>query len=228
MKATSMMQGAAAAGALAALVGSIGIAAPQVHASEGPAGKAHPVKVEVLAPEPAHNVGIGGAGWFVDMELSFHHKSLAETGFTGLQLTGPAAHNNVAPFPGLFSTGQDDRNPGVFVMTSTTTAATPGFSGPGTNLANLFNLTGVTDRSDEGTELWDTWLVGAPIAGKDIDSVLTVAEVKDLNHDGIYNDAPSVVHDLNGDGVVNAADLAKLGVDSNIVTVPFHISGAPA
>jgi len=52
--------------------------------------------------------------------------------------------------------------------------------------------------------------------------------VNDLNHDGIYNDAPSVVRDLNGDGHIDAKDLNALGVASNIVTVPFRINGAPA
>jgi len=98
--------------------------------------------------------------------------------------------------------------------------------GPGTNLANLFNITGVTNRSAQETELWDTWLVGAPIAGQDVDTTLTVAEVADLNHDGIYNDAPDVVPDVNNDGKVNADDPRAIGVASNIVTVPFHINGA--
>jgi len=153
---------------------------------------------------------------------------LAQTGFTGLQLTGPGVHNNVAPAPGLFSTGHDDRNPGLVVMTSTTNSTTPGFSGPGTNLANLFNITGVTNRTASETELWDTWLVGAPIAGQDVDTTLTVAEVADLNGNGIYDDAPDVVTDVNHDGKVDANDLRAMGVASNVVTVPFHINGAPA
>jgi hypothetical protein len=192
--------------------------------------KSKPVHIEVFAPERHDNAGIQGKGWFVDMELEFPGgpDGLRQTGFTDLQLTGPGVHNNVAPAPGLFSTGHDDRNPGVVVMTSTTNSTTPGFSGPGTNLANLFNITGVTNRSADETELWDTWLVGAPIAGQNVDTVLTVAEVADLNHNGIYDDAPDVVTDVNHDGKVDAKDLKAIGVASNIVTVPFHINGAPA
>jgi hypothetical protein len=96
--------------------------------------------------------------------------------------------------------GRDDKMPGLVVLTSTTSSTLPGFSGPGTNLAGLFNLTGVTNRDSQETELWDTWLVGAPVAGSNVDTVLTVAVVDDLNHDGIYNDAPNVVTDANGDG----------------------------
>jgi hypothetical protein len=202
----------------------------QAQASAASSGDKKPVHIEVFAPERHSNAGIEGKGWFVDMEIDFPGGpgGLAQSGFSGFQLTGPAGHNNVAPFPGAFSTGHDDRNPGLVVMTATTNSTTPGFSGPGTNLANLFNLTGVTDRSDHETELWDTWIVGAPIAGQDIDTTLTVAVIADLNHNGIFDDAPDVVADVNADGVVDAKDLKALGVASNVVTVPFHINGAPA
>jgi hypothetical protein len=225
--------GIAAAGAGVALAAAGGSA----QASAGPSAAVaasryanHPVKIEVFAPERHDVAGIEGKGWFVDMELSFQNQhTLAGTGFTGLQLTGPAAHTNTAPFPGLFSTGQDDRNPGLVVLTSTTqNNPGAGFAGPGTNLANLFNLTGVTNRTAHETELWDTWIVGAPIAGQDVNTTLTVAEVADLNHDGIFNDAPNVVPDVNHDGRVDAKDLQAMGVASNIVTVPFHINGAGA
>jgi len=187
-----------------------------------------PVRIEVFAPERGANAGASGFGWFVDMEVDFMGKNLQQAGFSGLQLTGPGVHNNAPPFPGAFSTGRDDRLPGLVVLASTTNNTLPGFSGPGTNLANLFNLTGITNRDDKETELWDTWIVGAPIAGKDVDTTLTVAVVDDLNHDGIYNDAPNVVSDLNGDGRVDAQDLGLLGVASNVVTVPFRINGDPA
>jgi hypothetical protein len=187
-----------------------------------------PVDIEVFAPEEGANAGIAGAGWFVDMEIDFNDTRLADTGFTGLQLTGPGGHNNIPPAPGLFGTGHDDRLPGLVVLTSTTTSSLAGFSGPGTNLAGLFNLTGVTNRDPQETELWDTWIVGAPIAGSNVDTVLTVAVVEDLNHDGIYNDAPDVVTDANGDGRIDRRDLDALGVASNVVRVPFHISGDPA
>ena len=49
----------------------------------------------------------------------------------------------------------------------------------------------------------------------------------DLNHDGIYNDAPGVVADANGDATIDAQDLEAIGVASKITTIPFHISGDP-
>ena len=194
----------------------------------GASHRAKPVRIEVFAPERGANAGASGFGWFVDMEVDFFGKNLQQAGFSGLQLTGPGVHNNVPPFPGAFSTGRDDRLPGLVVLTSTTNNTLPGFSGPGTNLAGLFNLTGITNRDSKETELWDTWIVGAAIAGQNVNTTLTVAVIDDLNHDGIFNDAPNVVPDLNNDGRIDAADLKLLGVASNIVTVPFRINGAPA
>jgi hypothetical protein len=46
--------------------------------------------------------------------------------------------------------------PGLVVLTSTTNTTLPGFSGPGTKLANLFNVGGVIDRSRIDVGLWDT------------------------------------------------------------------------
>lgn len=186
------------------------------------------VDVDILSPRRGDNTGIAGAGWFVDLSIEFRDTSLAETGFTSNQLTGPAGHNNIPPFPGTFSTGVDDRMPGLVVLTSTTNNTLPGFSGPGTNLANLFNLTGVTDRSRGDVVVQDTWIVGAPIAGRDVTTTLTVAVVADLNGDGVYNDAPAVVSDQNGDGRVDERDLRILGVASKVETVDFRINGGPA
>ena len=45
--------------------------------------------------------------------------------------------------------------------------------------------------------------MGAAIAGKDVDTTLTVAVVGDLNHDGVFNDAPNVVPDVNNDGRID-------------------------
>ena len=218
----------AATAVVAAALGSAFLLSPSGAEARQSENHQKPVDVTVFAPGRGDNAGIAGTGWFVDMEVDFTNTSLRGTGFNGLQLTGPAGHNNIPPAPGAFGTGHDDKMPGLVVLTSTTTDALPGFSGPGTNLAGLFNLTGVTNRSADETELWDTWLVGAPVAGSGVDTVVTVAVIDDLNHDGVYNDAPDVVPDANGDGQVDGRDLRALGVASNIVRIPFHISGDPA
>lgn len=177
------------------------------------------VSVKMFAPAKGDNVGIGGRGWFIDLAIEFDG-GLAASGFTDFQLTGPAGHNNIAPFPGVFAPGRDDRLPGVVVLVSTSAVG----AGSCQNVANLFNLTGVTNQSSESVEIWDTWLVGAPLFGVDTDSIAFAAVVADLNGDGIYNDAPDVVADANGDGMCNGRDLRKLGVASNVARVPFHIA----
>src|SRR5215470_7374736 len=96
--------------------------------SNGASQRAKPVRIEVFAPERGANAGANGFGWFVDMEVDFLGMNLHQAGFSGLQLTGPGVHNNVPPFPGIFSTGQDDRMPGLVVLTSTTNNTLPGFS----------------------------------------------------------------------------------------------------
>lgn len=189
-----------------------------------------PVEIEVETPRRGDRVGIGGRGWLVDLEIEYQ-VPLRQTGFTlnpdlatpGFQLTGPAGHNNIGPLPGTFGGGADDRLPGLIVLLTTTRAEAGGAC---QNLANLFNLTGLTDLDSDEVALWDTWLVGAPNFGTDVDSTLFVAIASDLDRDGIYNDAPDVLPDSDGDGLCTQRDLTDYGVASNIEQVRFHINGA--
>lgn len=196
----------------------------------GDAAKARvglPVKVHIEAPERGHRVGIDGRGWIVDLEIEFD-TPLASTGFTvnpngtpGFQITGPGGHAGVPPFQGTFSAGADDRLPGLIVLLTTTTVG----KGPCMNLANLFNLTGITDLKTDESEIWDTWIVGAPNFGVDTPSTLFVAVADDLDGNGIYDDAPLAVPEENGDGVCTQEDLMAFGVASNIEQVHFYING---
>ena len=172
------------------------------------------VQVEVFSPRTGDVAGKESKGFFVDLALRY--PSVAASG-AGFQLTGPAAHQNQAPFPGAFAAGADEKLPGLIVLLSTTTVGARNAQ----NLANLFNLTGFTNQKTN--EIWDTWIVGAPSFGKNVRSVLRVAVAADKNKDGIYNDAPAVVPDSNHDGRINALDLKAYGVASNIATVPFEI-----
>ena len=123
-------------------------------------------------------------GFFVD--LAVRYPSLAASG-ADFQLTGPATHQNQAPFPAAFAPGVDEKLPGLIVLLSTTTIGAKNAQ----NLANVFNLTGFTNQKTN--EIWDTWIVGTPSFGKNVRSVLRVAVAADKNKDGIYNDAPAVV-----------------------------------
>lgn len=174
-----------------------------------------PVTVTVFAPRQGDVAGKESKGFFVD--LAVRYPSLASSG-ADFQLTGPGAHQSQPPLPGAFGPGVDDKLPGLIVLLSTSTIGAKNAQ----NLANLFNLTGFTNRKTN--EIWDTWIVGAPSFGRNVHSVLRVAVAADKNKDGIYNDAPAVVADANGDGHIDAVDLKSYGVASNIVTVPFQIS----
>ncbi len=104
------------------------------------------IEIDVFAPEKGDLAGLGNRAFLVDMSVEFRGFNLTQTGFTAPQLTGPGAHNNTAPFPGTFSTGKDDRFPGLIVLLSGTTLG----AGQGQNLANLFNIVTVTDRRTIG------------------------------------------------------------------------------
>jgi hypothetical protein len=187
------------------------MAATGKHAS----AKADPVSLQVFAPRPGDTAGKASKGFFVD--LAVQYPSLASSG-ADFQLTGPTAHQNLAPFPAAAAPGVDEKLPGLIVLLSTSTIGAKSAQ----NLANLFNLTGFTNQKTN--EIWDTWIVGAPLFGENVRSVLRVAVAADRNKDGIYNDAPAVVPDANHDGRINATDLNAYGVASNIVAVPFRIS----
>jgi hypothetical protein len=176
---------------------------------------AQPVKVQVFAPRPGDVAGKQSKGFFVD--LAVRYPTLASSG-ADFQLTGPGAHQNLAPFPGAAAPGVDEKLPGLIVLLSTSTVGARNAQ----NLANLFNLTGFTNQKTN--EIWDTWIVGAPAFGRNVHSILRVAVAADKNRDGIYNDAPAVVPDANGDGRITGADLKAFGLASDIAVVPFRIS----
>jgi len=212
--------------AVAALGAGTGLALGSDGSSEPAAGKgsydrklAH---VEMFAPANADRAGIGSRGWFVDLEVDFR-LPLEKTGYDatqgtdGLQLTGPGVHSNAAPLPGGFSAGQDDRFKSLIVLVSTNQA------GAGGNVANLFNLTGVTNRDKAETEIWDTWIVGAPAFGRNVASTVYAAIAADRNGNGILDDAPATVPDADGDGDVDERDLRAFGVASNIEKANFFI-----
>lgn len=176
------------------------------------------VSIKMFAPGKGDHTGVAGSGWFVDLAITYDG-GLATSGFTSAQLTGPAVHANAAPFPGTFSPGTDDRLPGLIVLVSTTTIGAKSCQ----NLANLFNLTGITNITAKDVEIWDTWIVGAPLFGKG-DSKIYVAVAADINQDGVLNDAPGVIPDADGNGICDKRDLKAFGVTSNIVKQKFFIN----
>lgn len=174
--------------------------------------------ITVFAPGKGDVAGVGSRGFLVDIAVQFSG-DLASTG-TSLELTGPGALANAGPFPGTFSLGANlDHFAGLVVLLSSTTVG----AGPGQNVANLFNINAVTNQSAEGTEIWSTWIIGAPNAfgrvGERTPSRLFLAVVEGT--------APNIVIDMDGNGVFNKKDLKLMGykVISNTPKVDFVVNG---
>ena len=177
-----------------------------------------PVRITVLAPEDGYRAGLGSRAFLVDLSIQFKG-DLASTGVTP-ELTGPGAMQNSGPFPGTFGLGANhDHFPSLVVLLSSTTAG----MGPGQNLSNLFNINTVTNQDESGTEIWSTWIVGAPNAfgrvGEQTPSQLFVAVVEGT--------APDVVVDMDSNGKFDKKDLKLMGykVISNTPKVDFVVNG---
>lgn len=182
------------------------------------ADEAKSAVITVFAPGKGDVAGVGSRGFLVDIAIQFSG-DLASTG-ASLELTGPGPLANAGPFPGTFSLGANlDHFPGLVVLLSSTTVG----AGAGQNVANLFNINAVTNQSTEGTEIWSTWIIGAPNAfgrvGERTPSRLFLAVVEGT--------APNVVVDMDGNGVFNKKDLKLMGykVISNIPKVDFVVNG---
>jgi hypothetical protein len=174
--------------------------------------------ITVFAPGKGDVAGIGSRAFLVDLAVQFDG-DLASTGVTP-ELTGPGPLQNAGPFPGTFSLGANkDHFPGLVVLLSSTIIG----AGAGHNLSNLFNINTVTNQDDAGTEIWSTWIVGAPNSfgkvGEQTPSHLFVAVVEGI--------APDVVTDMDGNGVFNRKDLRLMGykVISNTPKVDFVVNG---
>lgn len=172
--------------------------------------------ITIFAPEKGYVAGLRSRAFLVDLAIEFEG-NLASTGVTP-ELTGPGPLANAGPFPGTFGFGANkDHFPGLVVLLSSTV------SGPGRNLANLFNITTVTNQEENSTEIWTTWIIGAPNefgkVGVNTPSRLFVAVVEGV--------APNAVTDMDGNGVFDKKDLKLMGhkVISNTPKVDFVVNG---
>jgi hypothetical protein len=202
-------------GAAAAMMVAAGVVMPQAAAADG-GGLS--VNLEVFTPKNGNLAGAGSRAFMVDLKAEFNG-DLASTGASP-ELTGPGAHANVAPFPGSFGIGANtDHFPGLVVLLSSSRAGV----GPGQNVANDFTIATITDRRRDRTEIWTTWIVGAPnvfgVVGQNTPSRLLVAVVRGT--------APDVVVDMDQNGVFDEKDLELMGLDviSNVVKRDFTING---
>lgn len=177
-----------------------------------------PAVITVFAPGIGDVAGVGSRAFLVDIAVQFNG-DLASTGVTP-ELTGPGPLQNAGPFPGTFGLGANrDHFPGIVMLLSSTLVG----AGPGQNLADLFNINTVTNQTATGTEVWSTWIVGAPnsfgLVGQLTPSKLFLAVVEGT--------APDVVLDMDGNGKFNKKDLKLMGykVISNTPEVDFVVNG---
>lgn len=212
----SLLRGAAAVGAGLAVAN---LASPiEAKDEDEDKDKDKKVKLEVFAPRKGDVAGVGSRAFVVDLAARFRG-DLASTGASP-ELTGPGGHQNIDPFPGTFGPGANlDHFPGLVVLLSSTRIG----AGPGQNVANLFNIVAVTNQTRHETEIWSTWIVGAPNA---------FGAVRELTRSRLLvaivaGPAPNVVVDRNGDGVFDEVDLELMGynVISNARTVDFIVNG---
>lgn len=176
------------------------------------------VSIKVFAPGKGDVAGIGSRAFLVDLAVQFSG-NLASTGVTP-ELTGPGPLMNAGPFPGTFSLGANlDHFPGLVVLMSSTRVG----AGAGQNISNLFNINTVTHQDASGTEIWSTWIAGAPNAFGAV-GVLTPSRLFIAVVEGT---APNVVIDMDGNGIFDRRDLRLMGhkVLSNTPQVDFTVNG---
>ena len=176
------------------------------------------VGLDVFAPNSGDLAGVGSKGFLVDL-VARYDRSLAATGASP-ELTGPGGHANIAPLPGTSTPGANaDHFPGLVVLLSSSRVG----AGAGQNLANLFNIVGVTNQKSSETDIWSTWVIGAPN---------TFGSVGQLTRTRLFvaivdGTAPNVVSDRDGNGVFDERDLARMGINviSNVRKIDFTING---
>ena len=150
-----------------------------------------PLRATIFSPGASDVAGVGGKGFVVDLALD-------ATAGHNADLVGHPRF--IAPTDPAFKPGPNPAVPGLVVTLSTNKKHT--------NLANLFQLTGVATVSGN-KEIWTTWLAGKALFGVNVESTLTVYVVKGM--------APTVVT------TPPAPDMLL----SNVATSTFHLSGAP-
>jgi hypothetical protein len=159
-------------------------------ASTTSSSSATAVVAQSFSPEANSTQGVCGVGMTFDLAFRSKETSLVKA---GVRTAGQGQPGRNAAIPG-------------FVATLTTTDTALG--GPQANLANLFQLVGVSQQPDGSAEVWVTWVNAAAKFGVELDSVFEAYLVA--------GDAPATV----------TADRAGLDVRSNVIHTAFHVAGA--
>lgn len=119
------------------------------------------VSAQIFNPHNGDVVGVNGSGWILDLLFN------ANSAMANSLISESAGFKSgfVSPTSPAFKPGPNSLIPGLVVLLNTTQTGAP-FSGPGTNLAGLFQINNFrTVNCDTIIEIWAEWLVGKPIAG---------------------------------------------------------------
>jgi hypothetical protein len=153
--------------------------------------------VEILSPEENHLTGKGGSNFSFTLVPELELTDLEKAGFTGI--------------------GKPLKSLVVLVSTNPTEGKSC------QNLASRF-YTDIMNRTAEEVEFLNSWRITTARFPSTESTTLLAAIVGDLNADGKYNDAPSVVPDANSDGVCDATDIEALKPVSPISEATFTIN----
>jgi len=120
-----------------------------------------PVSAQIFNPNSGDVVGVNGSGWILDLIFD------ASSTMANSLISQNAGYTSgfVSQSSPAFKPGHNTLIPGLVVLLNTTMTGGP-LSGPGTNLAGLFQINNFrTVNCNTIIEIWAEWLVGKPIGG---------------------------------------------------------------
>jgi len=143
-----------------------------------------PAEVTVLSPGEGDVSGVNGTGFVIDVLLQYGTSLSSVSKQAKLNtVAGPTIDILPEPFfndpsSPSFHPGSLVSSPGLVVTLSTTknVSGTP-FQGPSTNLAGLFQVTGISSNSTV-LNVQNVWLPGKALFGVNVESELTVFVVE--------------------------------------------------
>ena len=164
---------------------------------------ANPVQVTIQSPGQYDLQGNNGVGFLIDL---FTTSNTAAQNNLLSATNGYVPHYNSPSNTTAFRVGSLVSSPGLVVLLSTTTSKAP-LNGPDTNLAGLFQITGIEFTSNGSlAQVWNSWIAGKALFGVGVNTTLTAYVVNGT--------APNVV-DAN----------TQNSAISNIAQVNFYING---
>lgn len=152
--------------------------------------------VQVLAPGPSDYAGVNASGFLFDILLTMNS---SVKGYTSAYQDSTSNTT--------FGPGHNPAAPGLVVLSNTTLSVnTSQFLGPSTNLAGLFQITGLSSVNGS-MQVQTIWQLGAAILGS-----------------GVYSQVVAYLVNGTAPDYINSTSMANTTLISNNVTVSYFIS----